>query len=456
MTARELYVVAGPNGAGKSSFVAQPHIAELLKGAPFVNPDNIAFEIDPERRNTAAVQIQAGTIALRQRQAHLASGTSFAFETTLSGHSEIKLMRQARDAGFAVTLFFIGVDDPALSRRRIEERVVQGGHSVPLDAIERRYPRTMANFAAALDLAHTVMVYDNSGMAYRPLLELEQGQVKYLAPDLPLWAVKAIPAGLLNPQDLTAERQAPAAVEPLIPGRTIAMAISETELKEQIAGSNSVEEAMQHVLRLASVVFAEPRPVVAAIQQAAIAGPIGDLQIAGDLQRAPQSFGALAGKEGILVGRAAKAARKEAVAKTKGLGIAAEGYLRTVHAVRRSLEQRRQAQAGRLAVEIHEPSQQLLNALDRGELELTADLKSELQRTRSAFERRFGHELGHLRGGEEKHMQRLAAEHGIDPKRLETARTVLLGLDKAHGRELARERAKEVSQEIGRGLVRDR
>ncbi|MCL2715648.1 MAG: zeta toxin family protein [Alphaproteobacteria bacterium] len=200
MRTPRLFVVAGPNGAGKSTAVKLPQVADLLGETPIVNPDNIAFQIDPVRRNAEAVQIQAGQIAFQQRQANLAARRSLLIETTLSGHSEINLMRNARDGGFTVHLFYIGLDEACLSRWRVEERVIQGGHSVPRDAIERRYPRTMANLARALEIADTARVYDNSIKGYELLLKREHGEVRYLASDLPEWAAKAIPARFLVSQ----------------------------------------------------------------------------------------------------------------------------------------------------------------------------------------------------------------------------------------------------------------
>ena len=87
-----------------------------------MNPDTIAQEqlgIDP---------IQAGKLALLRQQKHIATGESFAWETTLSGKRELELMREAKVAGYKINLVFIGVRDAGLSMFRVADRVAAGGH----------------------------------------------------------------------------------------------------------------------------------------------------------------------------------------------------------------------------------------------------------------------------------------------------------------------------------------
>jgi predicted ABC-type ATPase len=97
----QLWVFAGPKDAGKSKLVAK----YLRSRLPIVNPDVIAVvmsEADDENLNI----LQAGKIALQLRADLLASGHSFAIETTLSGNSELKLMRDAKARGYKVNFVF--------------------------------------------------------------------------------------------------------------------------------------------------------------------------------------------------------------------------------------------------------------------------------------------------------------------------------------------------------------
>jgi predicted ABC-type ATPase len=89
-------VFAGPNGAGKSTLVAQ----RVRGRIPAVNPDDIAKTLPPRPGNAGV--IEAGRIALTQREEHLAQRRTFGLETTLTGRSELDLMRRARAAGYRV------------------------------------------------------------------------------------------------------------------------------------------------------------------------------------------------------------------------------------------------------------------------------------------------------------------------------------------------------------------
>jgi predicted ABC-type ATPase len=132
----QLWVIAGPNGAGKSTLVARYRLADRI---PVVNPDVIAREIKPDHRGEPAIMLKAGKLAASRRRALLRARESLAIETTLTGHSELRVMRDARDAGFKVTLVFVNVRNALTSIARVRERVAAGGHDVPSAIVRRRY-----------------------------------------------------------------------------------------------------------------------------------------------------------------------------------------------------------------------------------------------------------------------------------------------------------------------------
>ncbi|PKU26081.1 AAA family ATPase [Telmatospirillum siberiense] len=189
MSRPQLWVFAGPNGAGKSTLVRRYWVAARI---PVVNPDDIARSIKPGHRGEAAIMFLAGKEAAKLRQEHLASARSFAIETTLSGHSELRVMEDARAAGFKVNLIFLGIAGPETSFARVRGRVRDGGHDVPVVDIRRRYARTMENLQTAFQLAHRSFVLDNQGK-YRPrlLFVLDEGRPRRVARVLPGWAQRA-------------------------------------------------------------------------------------------------------------------------------------------------------------------------------------------------------------------------------------------------------------------------
>lgn len=183
-----LWVVAGPNGAGKTTLVSR----RLAGHLPVVNPDEIALELPPVRGRPD--ERQAGEIAIMRRQALLEARAGFAIETTLTGASALRLMRKASDIGYRITLIYVGIPDADLSAMRVMARVLSGGHAVPLSAVRRRHPASLANLPAALALADRAYVFDNGGLKRRLLLVQEYGHTRWIGDDLPDWFRRTLPS----------------------------------------------------------------------------------------------------------------------------------------------------------------------------------------------------------------------------------------------------------------------
>ncbi len=154
----QLWLVAGPNGSGKTTLV-QKYFHCFTQQIPVVNPDTIAVAIKPE--DPAAVVLSAGREALRQQNSYLDSGTSFLLETTFSGKREVKLLQKAKSRGFKTNLIFVGLPSPVRNIQRVSRRVLDGGHDVPANDIERRYFRSMKNLSIGLTVVDRAFVFEN-------------------------------------------------------------------------------------------------------------------------------------------------------------------------------------------------------------------------------------------------------------------------------------------------------
>jgi predicted ABC-type ATPase len=68
-------------------------------------------------------------------------------------------------------------------------RVSQGGHDVPTEKLETRYPRVLANLKAALREIPHVWVFDNDDLRspYRLTAVYENGKPIQLHPPIPAW-----------------------------------------------------------------------------------------------------------------------------------------------------------------------------------------------------------------------------------------------------------------------------
>ena len=64
----------------------------------------------------------------------------------------------------SIDQYAIGIADAATSEQRVALRVSQGGHDVPTDKLLARFPRTLANLAAAIRELPCVLVFDNDDL----------------------------------------------------------------------------------------------------------------------------------------------------------------------------------------------------------------------------------------------------------------------------------------------------
>ena len=174
-----LWVFADPNGAGKSTLVAK-YVKERL---PIINPDAIALAINTPRPGST-LQMEAGKIALRERSKLLSARQSFVIETTLSGNTETRLMREAGSSGYKVNLIYVYVR-LAVSQGRVAHRVAMGLHSVSPEDISRRHPRSLRNLPEAMRLADRSLLVDNSSKAFRLLLVRDNKSPESSCPNFP-------------------------------------------------------------------------------------------------------------------------------------------------------------------------------------------------------------------------------------------------------------------------------
>jgi predicted ABC-type ATPase/EAL domain-containing protein (putative c-di-GMP-specific phosphodiesterase class I) len=156
-----IVVLAGSNGAGKSTF-----FREVLAptGIDFVNADLIARSMNPAA--PSSVGYEAARTAEAMRQDLVSRRQSFCMETVLSDPAgdKVAFLRTAQSMGYSICLIYIRLDSVDLSRARVQQRVIEGGHDVPDDKLEARFERTRRNAANALQLSDVGLVLDNSSV----------------------------------------------------------------------------------------------------------------------------------------------------------------------------------------------------------------------------------------------------------------------------------------------------
>ncbi len=100
----------------------------------------------------------------------IAHGESFTFESTLSGRTWVKILQDAMDQGYQITIYFLYLDSIKRNLQRIKKRVQLGGHPIPTETVQRRHPRCFDNFWNLYrPICKDWFVFDNSGNIPKPI-----------------------------------------------------------------------------------------------------------------------------------------------------------------------------------------------------------------------------------------------------------------------------------------------
>ncbi|WP_231993242.1 zeta toxin family protein [Mitsuaria sp. 7] len=130
----------------------------------------------------------ASVLADAIRRELLDEGKTFTFETVMSSGDKVDFMREARERGYRVYLYFVATKDPAINVDRVKIRVKQGGHPVPEDKIRERYVRSIDLLTEAAGTANRAYVFDNSGDKHKLLVQVIDGEsMEIEAGAMPRW-----------------------------------------------------------------------------------------------------------------------------------------------------------------------------------------------------------------------------------------------------------------------------
>ena len=209
-------ILGGPNGAGKSTTFARLTEWGYRSGA-FLNPDEIAKGLDgPEPARAMA----AGRETLRRSRAWMESRRSFIRESTLSSREIVRSAQAARDAGYRVTLVFVGLNAVTVTKNRVRIRSRSGGHAIPVRDQERRFLRSFDNAPQVAVIADEAYFLDNVSEQPRTVAVVHHGGVLFrdtasaawveratagLAPARPTWGREAVLAWVRRAEDMSDE-----------------------------------------------------------------------------------------------------------------------------------------------------------------------------------------------------------------------------------------------------------
>lgn len=172
-------IIGGVNGVGKSS----------LTGVLLAQRNDLGIVIDVDK---LAKQhngfIAGGKAAVAKMRACLEKGISFTQETTLASHQVEQTAREARERGYIVRLYYVGLDTPDECISRIQNRVRKGGHDIPSADVLRRFSGRIEALRRILPYCDEAVFFDNNN-GFVEVAEYKNGQFITKSP-ITAWATE--------------------------------------------------------------------------------------------------------------------------------------------------------------------------------------------------------------------------------------------------------------------------
>jgi len=145
-----LLVLAGPNGSGKSTIT---HFFDIV--GTYTNADDMvsATGMSNEEAAFRADQMRYHSIEIRE---------DFTFETVLSSHYKLDILKKAKEEGYFIKCIYVLTVDSSVNVARVAARVALGGHNVDEEKIRSRYVKSLNNIKVLMELCDILHVYDNT------------------------------------------------------------------------------------------------------------------------------------------------------------------------------------------------------------------------------------------------------------------------------------------------------
>ncbi|MGI5846879.1 MAG: zeta toxin family protein [Candidatus Cryptobacteroides sp.] len=164
-----LFIISGCNGSGKTT-ASYSVLPELLDCGEFVNSDEFAKSLAPFNPEKASVA--ASRYMLLKIRYLFERKQDFCIETTLATRFLLKMIRNAQEAGYYVTIVYFWLSSPELAIARVKARVEAGGHNIKEETIRRRYSRGLYYlFRDFIPLCDHWILTDNSTDPATPIAD---------------------------------------------------------------------------------------------------------------------------------------------------------------------------------------------------------------------------------------------------------------------------------------------
>ena len=155
----DFFDIVKDSGLISESFTMKEFLSGLI-----INDTSI--EINPEAEIKSPnnfTERTAQILADYLRKKLLSLGKKFSFETVFSHPGKVEIIKQAKELGYKVYLYFVSTEDPDINVYRVKQvRVPKLGHDVPEDKIRSRYFRSMDLVYDASQFCYQCYFFDNS------------------------------------------------------------------------------------------------------------------------------------------------------------------------------------------------------------------------------------------------------------------------------------------------------
>lgn len=174
-----VYILAGPNGAGKTSLYQYEALA-----VPRLNGDSLY------QQGFAVAEVEE--LLRQQLEGWVEKLTSFVIETNAASERDYSLFKALKKAGYRLELRYVGLESVALCRKRVAQRVLEGGHDIPPALIQQRYTNGLSLLKQHYRLFDRIQLYDNTGTEVRQVAEFLPNNSPQQVGAIPDWAAPVL------------------------------------------------------------------------------------------------------------------------------------------------------------------------------------------------------------------------------------------------------------------------
>lgn len=149
---KTLTIIGGIDGTGKTGLAGVLH-SEVANLGEFLYINEYSSACDDLQKLNETI--------LKTIDGFLNKGISFALVSSISSEVSIDIARKARQKGYFIKLYYVGLNTLEESLRRIQNRVAKGGRDVPANIVEREFETRFAYISWMLDYCDEGIFYDN-------------------------------------------------------------------------------------------------------------------------------------------------------------------------------------------------------------------------------------------------------------------------------------------------------